>query len=315
MLGGMDSVFYKLHLLILSVGLLIIVSFLPLFLLLSVTDAHAMDTTESENPNVVARSMGSVKDAINARVRFAGLAMRRIGNYATSGGTHALRFAHSGMFFAVGTVSDGVTSVLEIPGDTLEPVENSTIVRAAIQPAYHKHVPTIDPASAKVLATGVEITAAKTAAQSNLPPASAPSAPAPAPQSDAQVTWPLHGAITTMFGASDLPYERVHTGLDISDGKAPGVTPIHPFKAGLVVEVIRSGGGLGNHVVVDHGAGLTSVYGHLASITVQLGQKVATTSIVGYEGSTGASTGTHLHFEIRINGQPRNPLQFISGRP
>lgn len=133
--------------------------------------------------------------------------------------------------------------------------------------------------------------------------------PAAAPQ------WPIHGAITTLFGVPELPYERIHTGLDISDGKAAGVTPILPFKPGQVVEVVHSGAGLGNHVVVDHGGGLTSVYGHMSSIAVQPGQTVNEATVLGYEGATGAATGVHLHFEIRVNTQPMNPQRFISGHP
>jgi murein DD-endopeptidase MepM/ murein hydrolase activator NlpD len=72
---------------------------------------------------------------------------------------------------------------------------------------------------------------------------------------------------------------------------------------------------LGNHVIVDHGNGVTSVYAHLHSISVQVGQDVTLDTTLGLEGSTGASTGTHLHFEIRVNGQAANPQQFISGQP
>jgi murein DD-endopeptidase MepM/ murein hydrolase activator NlpD len=135
------------------------------------------------------------------------------------------------------------------------------------------------------------------------------------PVADQAPQWPIHGAITTQFGVPELPYERIHTGLDISDGRSPGTTPILPFKAGRVAEVVRSSFGLGNHIILDHGGGVTSVYGHLYSVSVQVGQSVVPTTILGYEGSTGASTGTHLHFEIRVNGQPENPLQFIPGHP
>jgi murein DD-endopeptidase MepM/ murein hydrolase activator NlpD len=68
-------------------------------------------------------------------------------------------------------------------------------------------------------------------------------------------------------------------------------------------------------LVIDHGGGLSSVYGHLYSISVKAGQMVDTNTVLGYEGSTGASTGTHLHFEIRVNGQPEDPKKFIPGLP
>lgn len=126
--------------------------------------------------------------------------------------------------------------------------------------------------------------------------------------------WPIHGIITTYFGVPEMPYESVHTGLDISDGKPPGITPIKPFMPGVVLSAVH-GGGLGNHVVIDHGGGLTSVYGHLYSISVRPGQRVNENTTIGNEGSTGVSTGTHLHFEIRIRGEPKNPLRFIKGNP
>ena len=68
-------------------------------------------------------------------------------------------------------------------------------------------------------------------------------------------------------------------------------------------------------MIVDHGNGVTSVYGHLARISVSVGQEVDSSSVLGYEGTTGVSTGVHLHFEIRVNGQAANPHQFISGQP
>jgi murein DD-endopeptidase MepM/ murein hydrolase activator NlpD len=139
--------------------------------------------------------------------------------------------------------------------------------------------------------------------------------PAPQSQPDSSAAWPIHGIITTEFGASDWPYQAHHTGIDISDGKYSGITPIHPFKPGRVVEVIHSNVSLGNHVVVDNGGGITSVYGHMYSINVQVGQQVDKNTVLGLEGSTGASTGTHVHFEIRVNGQLVNPHNYIAGQP
>jgi murein DD-endopeptidase MepM/ murein hydrolase activator NlpD len=130
-----------------------------------------------------------------------------------------------------------------------------------------------------------------------------------------KVIWPLHGAITTLFGVPEPPYQPIHTGLDISDGEPSGVSPIHAFKAGEVIAVIHEHIRLGNEVVIDHGGGMTSVYGHLYSTAVRVGQHVTTATVVGLEGTTGVSTGPHLHFEIRINGVPKNPLDFIPGRP
>jgi murein DD-endopeptidase MepM/ murein hydrolase activator NlpD len=129
------------------------------------------------------------------------------------------------------------------------------------------------------------------------------------------VAWPIHGQITTYFGVYHMPYQPTHTGLDISTGRRAGVMPVHPFKAGVVTQVIHSNKSLGNHIVIDHGGGLTSVYGHLYSISVQLGQTVDLNTELGREGTTGVSTGPHVHFEIKQDGVYQNPLKYVPGRP
>jgi murein DD-endopeptidase MepM/ murein hydrolase activator NlpD len=138
------------------------------------------------------------------------------------------------------------------------------------------------------------------------------SANLPAP---AGTVWPLHGRITTEFGVPEPPYQPLHTGIDISSAHRAGVMAIHPFSSGKVIQIVYSRNGLGNHVVVDHGNGLTSWYCHLNSIGVNEGQTVGQGDVVGYEGRTGVVTGTHLHFEIRKNNVPINPRQFIKGNP
>ena len=103
--------------------------------------------------------------------------------------------------------------------------------------------------------------------------------------------------------------------MDISDGQPEGVTPIHPFEPGTVLEVVHSNYGFGNHVIVSHGNGITSLYGHMYASAVQVGDRVNKNSILGYEGTTGASTGVHVHFEIDFNGQPVDPRKYVSGQP
>lgn len=180
---------------------------------------------------------------------------------------------------------------------------NPHAAAAIIRPADHTEVPIIEPDSPALLAAAQAL------------PATPAASAAPAPQPAVIPSWPLHGAVTTEFGASDWPYQRVHTGIDISDGTRPGTTPVHPFRPGTVVQVVHSNVSLGNHVVVDHGNGVTSVYAHLSSTAVVVGQQVDQGTMLGYEGTTGASTGTHLHFEIRVNGQAANPRTFITGQP
>lgn len=144
---------------------------------------------------------------------------------------------------------------------------------------------------------------------------STPVATIPAATSPATSNWPIHGVITTHYGVPHRPFQPIHTGLDISSGQRSGVTPIKPFRSGVVIETIHSRYGLGNHVIVDHGGGLTSVYAHMYSIAATVGQVVDTNATLGLEGSTGLSTGPHVHFEIRQDGKTVNPEDYVPGHP
>jgi murein DD-endopeptidase MepM/ murein hydrolase activator NlpD len=100
----------------------------------------------------------------------------------------------------------------------------------------------------------------------------------------------------------------MHDGIDI--GAASG-TPIRAAAAGTV---IYAGwlGGYGNLTVIDHGGGIATAYGHQSSIAAGSGAYVAQGQVIGYVGSTGHSTGAHLHFEVRVNGVPQDPLGYLS---
>lgn len=168
---------------------------------------------------------------------------------------------------------------------------------------------------AAALSSSASILARETIRQA--PVATTASAAAPLPLSSLSGTsvWPIHGRVTTEFGAPDYPYQSHHTGIDITSARPAGVIQVAAFRDGTVMQVVHSGSGLGNHVVIDHGGGITSVYGHLYSISTFIGQQVHTGDYIGTEGSTGASTGPHVHFEIRVNGVPQNPRHFLSGNP
>lgn len=131
----------------------------------------------------------------------------------------------------------------------------------------------------------------------------------PKPQVGAAAfVWPLRGPITSRFGVRRHPFFRrrhFHAGVDIS---APRGTPVPAAAAGTV---IFTGwyGGYGKLVILDHGSGISTLYGHLSAITVSVGQRVTRRQIIGRVGSTGYSTGPHLHYEIRRNGRPINPLR------
>ncbi len=255
-----------------------------------------------------AQSLQSVEKSFS----HTGNAVGKVADYV-GGGAVATGQGVAGFFAAVGSgawhgvvfVGDNYAKAwmleLRMPGAAVAFATHTANVAAIIRPADNMEVPVIDPHSP-----------ALAAAKNALPATAANSA-----TSSVVVTpiWPIHGIITTEFGANDMPYELVHTGIDISDGKPSGITPIHPFRPGTVVDVIHSNIQLGNHVIVDHGNGVTSVYGHMYATNVQVGQHVDENSVLGYEGTTGASTGPHVHFEIRINNQVVNPHQFISGLP
>ncbi|OGC05542.1 hypothetical protein A3H38_06140 [candidate division WOR-1 bacterium RIFCSPLOWO2_02_FULL_46_20] len=124
------------------------------------------------------------------------------------------------------------------------------------------------------------------------------------------LAWPLRGRLTSQFGYRRHPLyggRNFHTGLDIA---AKYGTPIMAADAG---EVIFSGwwDGYGKAVVIDHGKKTSTVYAHMSRIYKNVGAIVAKGQVVGLVGSTGYSTGPHLHFEVRKNGKPQNPLQYL----
>lgn len=128
-----------------------------------------------------------------------------------------------------------------------------------------------------------------------------------------QVVWPAKGVITLEFGASDLPYQPLHTGIDIA---GPFDEPINPAMDGTVIYAGEIFWGYGKHIIIDNGNNITTVYAHLDKIFVYSGEKVTITDTIGFEGETGWATGPHVHFEMRIYGIPVNPRVFLgNGNP
>lgn len=129
-------------------------------------------------------------------------------------------------------------------------------------------------------------------------------------QGTGQLSWPVNGVITSDFGWRNHPIfgrQILHSGVDIGVDEG---TPVHAADGGVVV---YSGwmDGYGYAVVVDHGNGMSTLYGHNSDLAVSEGQTVSKGSVIAYAGSTGNSTGPHVHFEVRVNGDPVNPLGYL----
>ena len=123
-------------------------------------------------------------------------------------------------------------------------------------------------------------------------------------------SWPVNGPITSPFGYRNDPVlggNRLHAGVDIAASQG---TPIKAAGDG-VVKMAGVNGGYGNWTLIDHGGGLATGYGHQSRIAVSIGQHVSTGEVIGYVGSTGASTGPHLHWEVRVNGNPVDPMGWV----
>jgi murein DD-endopeptidase MepM/ murein hydrolase activator NlpD len=103
----------------------------------------------------------------------------------------------------------------------------------------------------------------------------------------------------------------LHSGIDIA---ASAGSDVLAARDGQVIEKGFEADGLGNYILLSHQGGYTTLYGHLASITVSLNQKVNSGSLIGTVGSTGLSTGPHLHFEVRSEGQLRDPIPLLYGK-
>lgn len=122
--------------------------------------------------------------------------------------------------------------------------------------------------------------------------------------------WPAHGWLTSTMGSRRDPINGdrdYHSGLDIS---ADHGSPVYATADGTVIQASREGA-YGNLVVIDHGYGLETRYGHLSAYRVRAGADVKRGDILGLVGSTGRSTGSHLHYEVRVNGRLLNPLQLL----
>jgi murein DD-endopeptidase MepM/ murein hydrolase activator NlpD len=155
----------------------------------------------------------------------------------------------------------------------------------------------------QALASASAELAAKLQSRSDVPSSSSAGS-TPAGASSAGFIWPVSAPITSPFG---MRWGTLHPGLDLG---APYGSAIHAAKAGTVVWCGWMSG-YGNLVMIDHGGGIATAYGHQSRIAVGCNQQVSQGQVIGYVGSTGYSTGPHLHFEVRVNGAPVDPLGYL----
>jgi murein DD-endopeptidase MepM/ murein hydrolase activator NlpD len=123
--------------------------------------------------------------------------------------------------------------------------------------------------------------------------------------------WPAHGWLTGTFGGRSDPFTGetgYHQGLDISLEKG---SPVYATADGTV-EAAAYNGDYGNLIILRHGFGLTTRYGHLSGFNVKAGQEIKRGEVIGFVGATGRATGPHLHYEILANGKLINPLQLLT---
>ena len=126
----------------------------------------------------------------------------------------------------------------------------------------------------------------------------------PIRQGSGAFVWPVNGTFTSPFG---MRWGRLHAGIDIA---APEGTPIRAADDGTVI-LAGWTGGYGNYTCISHGGALSTCYAHQSRYGTSTGANVSKGQVIGYVGNTGHSFGAHLHFEVRVNGSPVDPMGYL----
>lgn len=220
---------------------------------------------------------------------------RAVAERRATAGTRRLTAATVSVIAARTDEARSVRDRLAANRDTLTAARNlKASALASSRESREEYLHEVEALAAESAALAAAIQASQTGAASS--GTGAPSA--------SGLIWPVEGVVVSGFG---MRWGRLHEGIDIA---APSGTPIRAAADGTV---IHTGwlGGYGNLVVLDHGNGLATAYAHASAILVGLGQQVSQGDTVSLVGSTGNSSGPHLHFEVRVNGLAVDPLLYL----
>jgi murein DD-endopeptidase MepM/ murein hydrolase activator NlpD len=200
------------------------------------------------------------------------------------------------------------TRTIKIETEQVRSVERTLFLQkhqlAAARQSRHESLIQVQESKRDYLHEAAGLSAASATLASRIQGSSGSYSPSDSTPSAAGLIWPVNGPVVSPFG---MRWGRMHEGIDIAVGYG---TPIHAAASGRVV---YSGwmSGYGNLVAIDHGRGLSTAYGHQSQIAVSNGQTVSQGQVIGYVGCTGHCFGPHLHFEVRINGSPVDPMGYL----
>jgi murein DD-endopeptidase MepM/ murein hydrolase activator NlpD len=200
------------------------------------------------------------------------------------------------------------TRTIKIETEQVRSVERTLFLQkhqlAAARQSRHESLIQVQESKRDYLHEAAGLSAASATLASRIQGSSGSYSPSDSTPSAAGLIWPVNGPVVSPFG---MRWGRMHEGIDIAVGYG---TPIRAAASGRVV---YSGwmSGYGNLVAIDHGRGLSTAYGHQSRIAVSNGQTVSQGQVIGYVGCTGHCFGPHLHFEVRINGSPVDPMGYL----